>query len=76
MNFVQPETWSDGVYFCLGAATGIWPGLAVGRLLDAGPTVAWAVVAGATLLLGVLAVRFRDDFVEVLIKWFRWWRNP
>jgi hypothetical protein len=73
MNFVQPETWSNSVYFGIGAVMGIFVGLGAVGLLHAKSAVALAVVGVVTLVGGILGIMLGEDLVEVLI---RWWRLP
>ena len=71
MNFVQPETWSSGVYFSIGAVMGAFVGLGAAGFLDTKPALAFIVVGAITLMGGILGVMLGEDLVEVLILWWR-----
>ena len=73
MNFVQPETWSSGAYFSIGAVMGVFVGLGAAGLLDTKPAASFVVVGAITLVGGILGIMLGEDLVEVLI---RWWRRP
>jgi hypothetical protein len=69
MNFVEPETWSNTVYFGLGALVGLIVGCSVAGLLEIKLITAAAVAGGITVLGGVLGVILREHLVEILVRW-------
>ncbi len=69
MSFVDPETWSDGVYFCLGALVGVMIGFAMVSILESKGMVAVAISSGVALLSGILGVMLREHLVELWIRW-------
>jgi ammonia channel protein AmtB len=69
MNFVEPETWSDAVYFGLGAVIGLVVGCAAAGLLEVKLATAVAIVGGVTIVGGLLGVLLREHLVEILIRW-------
>ena len=70
MNFVEPETWSNGVYFCLGAVVGVMVGLATVGILGSNGIVAVTIVGGVAFLGGILGVGLRKHLVELWIRWY------
>jgi len=70
MNFVEPETWSDGVYFCLGAVVGVMVGLVTVGILESKGFIAVAILGGVAFLAGILGVVLREHLVELWIRWY------
>jgi hypothetical protein len=69
MSFAEPETWSSGVYFCLGALVGIMIGLTTVGILEIRGIVAVAISVGVALLCAIVGALLREHLVELWIRW-------
>ena len=70
MKLHEPASWSAAIYFGIGAVLGLLVGVGAFGILEVGLGFAVAIVAGAALLGGLIAVALREHLAEILVRWY------
>ena len=70
MKLHEPESWSDATFFSIGGVIGLLVGVGAFGLFEVGIGVAVAIIGGAALVGGLVAVALRDHLVGILIRWY------